>query len=47
LLGDNGNIPQTFLINRQGKLVSHLVGFSETRASELQQFIESELQSPP
>ena len=47
LLGDNGNIPQTFLINRQGKLVSHLVGFSETRAPELQRFIESELQSPP
>jgi thiol-disulfide isomerase/thioredoxin len=44
LLGDNGNIPQTFLINRQGQLIRHLVGFSEARAPELDQLIASELQ---
>ena len=46
LLADNGNIPQTFLINRQGKLVSHLVGFSDARAPELDQLIASALQGP-
>jgi thiol-disulfide isomerase/thioredoxin len=46
LLGDNGNIPQTFVINRRGQLVRHFVGFSETRAPELERLIESELQSP-
>jgi thiol-disulfide isomerase/thioredoxin len=47
LLGDNGNIPQTFVINRQGQLVRHLVGFSEARAPELDRLIASALQSPP
>lgn len=46
LLGDNGNIPQTFIINRQGQLVRHLVGFSEARAPELDRLIASALQSP-
>src|SRR5262245_35241635 len=47
LLGDNGNIPQTFVINRQGQLVRHLVGFSEARTPELERLIDSALQSPP
>jgi thiol-disulfide isomerase/thioredoxin len=46
LLGDNGNIPQTFVINRQGQLIRHMVGFSETRAPELDRLISSALQSP-
>jgi thiol-disulfide isomerase/thioredoxin len=46
LLGENGNIPQTFVINRQGQLIRHLVGFSEARAPELERLIASALQSP-
>ena len=46
LLGENGNIPQTFVINRQGQLIRHLVGFSEARAPELERLIASTLQSP-
>ena len=45
LLGDDGNIPQTFVINRQGQLIRHLVGFSEERAPEIEQLIASELKS--
>lgn len=44
LLGDNGNIPQTFVINRQGQVVSHLVGFSDASVPELDQLIASALQ---
>jgi thiol-disulfide isomerase/thioredoxin len=46
LLGDNGNIPQTFVFNRRGQLIRHLVGYSEARAPEIEQLIASELQSP-
>ncbi len=46
LLGDNGNIPQTFVISRQGRLIRHMVGFSEARGPELDRLIASELQSP-
>jgi thiol-disulfide isomerase/thioredoxin len=46
LLGDDGNIPQTFLINRQGQLVRHLIGFSEAREPELERLIASALQGP-
>ncbi len=46
LLGDNANIPQTFVINRQGQLIRHMVGFSEARAPELDRLIGSVLQSP-
>jgi len=46
LLGDNGNIPQTFVINRQGQLIRHLVGFSDARAPELERLIASALQNP-
>ena len=46
LLADNGNIPQTFLIDRQGQLVSHLVGFSDARAPELERLIASTLHGP-
>ncbi len=46
LLGDNGNIPQTIVINRQGQLIRHYVGFSEARAPEMEQLIASALQAP-
>jgi len=46
LLGDDGNIPQTFVINRQGQLIRHMVGFSEAREPELERLITSALQSP-
>jgi thiol-disulfide isomerase/thioredoxin len=46
LLGENENIPQTFVINRQGQLIRHFVGFSEARAPELDRLIASALQSP-
>jgi len=46
LLGDNENIPQTFLINRQGQLIRHMVGFSEARVPELDRLISSALQGP-
>ena len=46
LLGDNENIPQTFVINRQGQPVRHFVGFSEARTPELERLITSALQSP-
>lgn len=46
LLGDNGNIPQTFVINRQGQLIRHMVGFSEARGPELDRLIASALQGP-
>jgi thiol-disulfide isomerase/thioredoxin len=46
LLGDNGNIPQTFVIDRQGQLIRHMVGFSEARAPELDRVISSALQGP-
>src|SRR5215510_13839731 len=42
LLGDNENIPQTVLINRQGQLIRHMVGFSEARVPELDRLISSE-----
>jgi thiol-disulfide isomerase/thioredoxin len=46
LLGDNGNIPQTFVIDRQGQLIRHMVGFSEARGPELDRLISSALESP-
>ncbi len=43
LLGMNQNIPQTFVINRQGKLVKHFVGFNDARGPDFERVIENEL----
>jgi cytochrome c biogenesis protein CcmG/thiol:disulfide interchange protein DsbE len=42
-LGLNQNIPQTFVLDRQGNLVKRYVGFSESRAPELEKIIQSTL----
>jgi len=42
-LGINQNIPQTFVIDRQGRLVKRFVGYSEESADELDQLIQTTL----
>ena len=42
-LGANENIPQTFVLDRQGNVVKHFVGFSESRAPALEQLIQATL----
>lgn len=45
LLSDNSDIPQTFVFDRRGLLKKRFVGFSETSAKEMDEAIESALQS--
>ncbi|HEY3102655.1 MAG TPA: TlpA disulfide reductase family protein [Pyrinomonadaceae bacterium] len=42
-LGLNQNIPQTFVINRQGQLVKHFVGYDEELAPEMDSVIQAAL----
>ena len=42
-LGVNQNIPQTFLLDRQGNVVKRYVGFNEGRVPELEKIIQSTL----
>ena len=42
-LGLNQNIPQSFIIDRQGRVVRRFVGFGETSAQELDRVVESTL----
>ena len=42
-LGVNQNIPQTFVLDRQGNVVKRYVGFSESRVQELEKIIQSTL----
>jgi thiol-disulfide isomerase/thioredoxin len=42
-LGVNQNIPQTFVLDRQGNVVKRYVGFSESRVPELQRVVEAAL----
>lgn len=42
-LGINQNIPQTFVLDRQGKVVKRIVGYSEQSAAELDRVIETTL----
>lgn len=42
-LGVNQNIPQTFVLDRQGKVVKRIVGYSEQSAAELDRVIETTL----
>ena len=43
LLGENQNIPQTFVINRQGQLVKHFVGFNDARGPDFERVIQNVL----
>jgi thiol-disulfide isomerase/thioredoxin len=45
-LGANENIPQTFVLDRQGNVVRHFVGFSESRTAELERVIQATLAQP-
>jgi len=42
-LGLNQNIPQSFIIDRQGRVVKRFVGFGEASAQELDRVVESTL----
>lgn len=42
-LGVNENIPQTFVLDRQGNVVKHYVGFSESRVPELERVVQAAL----
>ena len=44
-LADNDSIPQTFVFDRQGRLVRHFVGYDEEVAAELEKAVESALAS--
>ncbi len=45
-LGDNQNIPQAFVFDRDGNLVKRFVGYSETSGAELDGVVRASL-SPP
>ena len=42
-LGLNQNIPQTFVIDRQGRVVKRFIGYSEESAEELDRIIQATL----
>lgn len=42
-LGINQNIPQTFVLDRQGKTVKHSVGYSDASKEELERVIKATL----
>jgi hypothetical protein len=42
-LADNSAIPQTFVLDRRGRLVRHFVGYDSEVASELEAAIEQAL----
>ena len=42
-MGLNQNIPQSFIIDRQGRLVKRFIGFGQTSAPELDRIVESTL----
>jgi len=46
LMADIDAIPQTFVFDRQGKLVKRLIGFGKGSGKELDQAVETALQSP-
>lgn len=43
ILGTNQNIPQTFVLDRQGKTVKRFTGYSEQSKQELTRLIEATL----
>jgi len=46
LLSDSDAIPQTFVFDRQGKLVERLIGFGPQSGQRLDRAVESALQTP-
>lgn len=42
-LGDNENIPQTFVFDRSGKLVKRITGYSEAAGAELERAVQTSL----
>ena len=45
-LGDNQNIPQSFVFDRRGNLVKRFVGYSEQSGKELERVVQSTLAQP-
>jgi thiol-disulfide isomerase/thioredoxin len=45
MLGDNNSIPQTFIFDRQGVLVEHVVGFGPTVGPRIDQAVETALKT--
>lgn len=45
-LGDNENIPQTFVFDRSGKLVKHIIGYGEDAGAELERVVQTSLAQP-
>jgi thiol-disulfide isomerase/thioredoxin len=46
-LGDNQNIPQAFVFDRNGKLIKRFVGYSENSGAELERVIKASLTAGP
>jgi thiol-disulfide isomerase/thioredoxin len=46
LLGDNQNIPQAFVFDRNGKLVKRFVGYSENSGVELESVVKAAIAPP-
>ena len=42
-LGDNQNIPQAFVFDRNGKLVKRFVGYSDSSGTELERLVKASL----
>ena len=45
-MGDNENIPQTFVFDRSGKLVKRFTGYSEEAGAELERVVQTSLTQP-
>lgn len=46
-LGDNQNIPQAFIFDRNGNMVKRFVGYSESSGGELERIVKASLSSDP
>ena len=42
-MGDDENIPQTFVFDRSGKLVKHITGYGEEAGAELERVVQTSL----
>lgn len=46
-LGDNQNIPQAFVFDRNGNMVKRFVGYSDSSGGELERVVKASLTSGP
>jgi thiol-disulfide isomerase/thioredoxin len=46
-LADNQNIPQTFLLDRNGNLIKRFVGYSDNSGVELERMVKASITSGP